>query len=194
VSRGKGSSPEDKGLPLLSSHARSTALCVADLISSSGFAGSVSCTKHLSRVNAALGRCEARRCAVAASFVGRALETIPCPHTGPIKGSGCSSPWGALQLVPGSGEGQHTSKPVLSYRQSMLCWVEHGGGVESIALAARKRSMLRWRVEAQTIGLCIPAARCWLFRCGSSWASSSPPPAPKVNPGRTWSGRTPVLV
>ena len=43
------------------------------------------------------------------SIVCHALETIPFPRTGPFKGSGFRPPEGPVQLVPGSGEGQHTS-------------------------------------------------------------------------------------
>ena len=137
------------------------------------------CTKHLLRFY----RRRDDDCRATVSYPLRP-RNISVPSCRPTQKGGCTFPM--RQLVPGSGEGQHTSTVCDSRRLS-----RSGGGVQSIAQGQDKAPMCSWAFAD------AGRQHCRARSPGSSYGDPVRPqarPLPSLNRGGTSPYRTPSLV
>jgi hypothetical protein len=143
-----------KGPSATGVHAWSTTLGVTDLISSAGFTGTPDWrVLHQTPIEGRVPRpLKHWRCVGPWQARCHALETIPFPRTGPFNASGCGAPRGSVQLVPSSGEGQHTANVI-----DPACYGVERGGVPIKATGCRDAIHGRSRCScAHTSGVLRP--------------------------------------
>ncbi len=137
-----------------------------------------SCTKHLSRFTPLLMlRLQRLR-----RHRHRDLETVPYPHAVPLKSDGIA-PFGASQLVPGSGEGQNTLKP----QEYDSCMKGAGRSSNQSSVMPGHKAYRPIRVPRRMVLFCtvvVQARPMWLqLEHTAASVPSSFMPLPRTYPG-----------